>query len=173
MTTEEKTATYSWRNRFFAIIRQILVLSVLWWIITHGDERSWNMGIIVIGIAVISHALFNPRMPVHLSLINGILLLGLLLWKIVLSGVTMVYHLLSPQLTQTAFWLDYPFHLPADSAAWWLFTQTLNLMPNLLSVQLGQKQVRVHVWGTDETHAVHELYHLEKRIAALFFITIE
>ncbi|OQW95156.1 MAG: hypothetical protein BWK79_03430 [Beggiatoa sp. IS2] len=163
----------SWWDYIFPIIRQIIFLSLLWWIITQGNQNSWNIGIVVIGLAVISSVLLRPKVIVRLSLVNSLIFWGFILWKIVLSGVEVSYRVLHPQLPIAPIWLDYPLHVPADSAAGWLFTQVASLMPSTVSVQLGTQYLRVHILAADDRRAAQELYHLEKRIAALFFITIE
>lgn len=166
-------ATNSVWGYILPMIRQIIFLSVLWWIITQGYDSNWNMGIVVIGFAVIGSALLRPKLIVRLSLINSFIFLGFILWKMVLSGLEMSYRVLHPQLPVAPLWLDYPLHVPTNSVAAWLFAQVTSFLPSTVSVQLGTQHLRVHILAADDRRAVQELYHLEKRVAALFFITIE
>ena len=108
--------------------------------------------------------------PVTLVLYALFRFVPFFLIRSLLGGVDVAWRAFHPSMPIDPRLIEYPIQLPPGLPRVFL-ANTVSLLPGTLSVQLGSNYLNVHVL-TRRKDVLSELENLERKVAALFGITL-
>lgn len=146
------------------------ILTVLWWILAEGSLRGWVVaGVSIVAALLASLALLPPRQW-RLRPLGAARFIPFFVWQSFRGGVDVAHRALRPRLPIQPGFLHYPLRLPPGPGRTF-FVAVLGLFPGTLSVELRDRQVRVHTLDQGLSPEA-TLRLLEDRIADAFGIPL-
>lgn len=140
--------------------------TLLWWILTGGNQLSWVVGLPVVAGATGASLVLLPSIRWSWSLIGVLRFLPFFLWQSWIGSMDVVRRALHPCLPLVPSLWNYQLRLPPGSARVFM-VNLVSLLPGTLSAELQNNCLTVH--GLDENLPVREgLQVLEARVADLF-----
>lgn len=140
-----------------------LLFSLLWWLITDGNARSWWIGLPAVSLSVIvSIALLPPVPLVWRELFKFI---PIFLWRSLLGGADVAWRAFHPGMPIAPVVIDYPLQLP-HGLPQVMLANIVSLLPGTLSATLKGQELKVHVLDS-RVEFMTELKELENRVARM------
>ena len=170
MTMEnQQHSTLAVLRNLTPMISRGAVFALLWWLLTEGRTGTWWFGApLVLLTTWISYLLARPSPR---SLPGLLRLLPFFIVHSLKGGFDVAWRAFHPSLPIIPVLVDYRIHLKDEQAEVFM-ANTASLLPGTLSARLEGDCLQVHVLdGNGGFQAELEL--LERRVAALFLITLE
>jgi multicomponent Na+:H+ antiporter subunit E len=145
---------------------RVTIYGTAWWGLTAGALDAWQVGLPFIAATIyVDYRLSRPttvrRSPM------AWLRFALYFFRFsITGGIDVLRRTYHPRLPLKPGMVDYPLKLSTPSARQ-LFVCTVSLLPGTLSVQLKERELKIHVLDIDGPFR-RELNMIENRVAALF-----
>jgi multicomponent Na+:H+ antiporter subunit E len=148
-----------------AAIFRIILFAIIWWILTAGKSDSWVVGVPTVIISVfVSMALTNQSRN-SWRILSIMQFITFFAKASVRGGFDVARRVFHPRLPLNPDLVDYQLTLKNQSARI-LMANIISLLPGTLSVELQDKQIKVHV--LDKNQDVNsELQAVESAVGAL------
>ena len=146
-------------------IFRIILFAIIWWILTAAKSDSWVVGVpTVIISAFVSMALTNQSRN-SWRILSIMRFAAFFAKASVRGGFDVARRVFHPRLPLNPDLVDYPLTLKKQSARI-LMANIISLLPGTLSVELQDKQIKVHVLDNNQD-VRSELQAVESAVGAL------
>jgi multicomponent Na+:H+ antiporter subunit E len=146
-------------------IFRIILFAIIWWILTAGKSASWVVGVPTVIISVfVSIALTNQSRN-SWRILSIMRFVAFFAKASVRGGFDVARRVFHPRLPLNPDLVDYPLTLKKQSARI-LMANIISLLPGTLSVELQDKQIKVHVLDNNQD-VNSELQAVESAVGAL------
>lgn len=148
------------------LISRTVIFAFTWIVLTKGALDSWVVGLPTIVIALFIDYRLSRGERNRWSLIGLIVYILSFLKFSIIGGLDVVWRAYHPRMPLSPAIIEYPLRLRSLSARQ-LFMSTVSLLPGTLSVEIGEKNLIVHVLDARRPFD-QELKLIESRVAAIF-----
>lgn len=155
-------------KRIQAAWLRLVLFALLWWVITEGRLDSWPVGVPVVLMA--TWVSMNRLAELPISIKGMLQFIPFFLWRSLYGGVDVARRALHPGLPISPGMVEHRWRLPAGFPRV-LMANTVSLLPGTLSMELNERQLRVHVLDQTASFA-NELTIIEQRVAKLFRLNL-
>ncbi len=158
-TPRDSVVIHLWTGWLRAVL-----FALMWWILTDGAMDSWLVGAPVVLFATLVSVVLLP--PFSWSLTGIVRFIPFFLWHSLRGGVDVARRALHPRLPISPGLFDHKWRLPPGLPRVFM-ANTVSLLPGILSTELDEEHLRVHVLD-DTSDFAEELTVLEKQVARVF-----
>lgn len=148
-----------------AIIR-IVLFAFIWWILTAGKSDSWIVGVPTVIISVFVSMALKNQFRNHWRVLGIMEFIVFFAKASVRGGIDVARRVFHPRLPLNPDLVDYRLTI-ANQSARILLTNIISLLPGTLSVELQDKQIKVHVLDANQD-VKSELHAVESAVGSLF-----
>lgn len=152
---------------FLRLLLRGALLAVGWWVLADGSFYNWQVGLLVVALAVLATWWVAPlaRRPATSArrVWAGVRLAGWFLWRSAVGGVDVARRAVTRVPDTDPEYVEHRFRLPPGNARV-AVAYLNNLMPGSLSVHVGDV-VQIHSIAT-ELPTLEQVTELEERVAA-------
>jgi multicomponent Na+:H+ antiporter subunit E len=146
-----------------------LLLAVVWWLLTEGDNSSWLIGVPVILAATVSTQLLPAWRPGYQIRPAGLLwLVPAFVVRSLVAGIDVSRRALSKRCDLQPGFVDYHLELPHGLARV-VFVNVTSLLPGTLAADLACDRLTLHVLDQSQPHE-RSLRFLERLVGAVFHV---
>jgi multicomponent Na+:H+ antiporter subunit E len=152
------------------LLVRLLLFSVLWCVLAGLDWQNWIIGLPTVLAAACCSLLFAPQRPCTVCFLGLLRFIPFFLNLSFWGGCDVMRRALSPAMPMNPGLVRYRLSLP-EVPQQVLLINCISLLPGTISADFHEQCITIHtidrdmpVWST--------VYHLERRIAALFGIPL-
>jgi len=151
-----------------AIVLQVVLFALIWWILTDGAASSWWIG----GPAVLLAAVLSVKLisPVYLNGYELLRFVPVFLMRSLLGGTDVAWRAFHPAMPIAPDLIAYPLRLPSGLPQVFM-VNTVSLLPGTLSASLEQSVLKVHVLDKRKDF-LSELTVVEQSVARIFGVSL-
>ncbi|MDX1738724.1 MAG: Na+/H+ antiporter subunit E [Alphaproteobacteria bacterium] len=146
-------------------IFRIILFALIWWILTAGKSDSWVVGVPTVVISVFVSMALTDQYRNNWRILSVMRFVAFFAKASVRGGFDVARRVFHPRLPLNPDWVDYPLTLKKQSARI-LMANIISLLPGTLSVELQDKQIKVHVLDNNQD-VRSELQAVESAVGAL------
>jgi multicomponent Na+:H+ antiporter subunit E len=150
----------------FGFFVRVIIYGAAWYGLTAGALDAWQIGLPAIAATVYADYRLSRHTAVRWSPAAWLIYALYFLKFSLTGGVDVLRRTYHPRLPLKPGLIDYPLRLSSRSARN-LFVCTVSLLPGTLSVQLEDRELKIHVLDVDGPFK-RELNVIERRVGALF-----
>ncbi|WP_161794862.1 Na+/H+ antiporter subunit E [Desulfonatronum thioautotrophicum] len=151
-----------------SILARILGFSLLWWIVIEGGTFFSVLGLLGIGLAVLTSFYLSPSRTWRVRPLAVLRFLPYFFWQSLLGGLDVASRAMRLRVEVSPTVIPHVLHLNTEVARV-LFLWVVSLLPGTAAVDIQGDQVSIH--ALDQRLATPgALRNLEERVAALFRI---